>query len=311
MSFLGDFHFIRPLWLLLLPMISWLWWRGWRSRDALRGWKGAMAPELLAAMTVGDDRQSRWLEYTRLAAWLIALVAVAGPTWRPEPSPFADDPVPLMLVLKANQTMDLTDLSPTRLERAQLKIADIAEERKGEPLGLVAYAGSAHLVLPPTRDTSVVATMAAEISSSIMPLDGDALAAALQLAAATLGESGGSLLVVADAIAPGSLPSLQSFRQKSQIPIYFLAVARPDTPELDAIEAAASALDASVELLTPDNSDILRLVRKTASAPVAVAVAGSGTRWAEAGWWLVPVLALYGLTTFRAVKLTEAVEASP
>ena len=62
---------------------------------------------------------------------------------------------------------------------ARLKIADFAAERTGQPLGLVAYAGSAHLVLPPTRDTSVVATMAAEISPAIMPKRGDDLAGAL------------------------------------------------------------------------------------------------------------------------------------
>ncbi len=101
-----------------------------------------------------------------------------------------------MVVLKAGETMNQSDLMPSRMERARLKVADFAAERKGQPLGLVAYAGTAHLVLPPTRDTSVVATMAAEISPEIMPKQGDNLVGALQLAVNTLGDSGGSIVVL-------------------------------------------------------------------------------------------------------------------
>jgi hypothetical protein len=70
-----------------------------------------MDPELLDAMTVGRSANpsasdtgwnsipSYFLRGTGLlAAWLLAVLAVSGPTWRPEPSPFADDPVPVMLL---------------------------------------------------------------------------------------------------------------------------------------------------------------------------------------------------------------------
>ena len=87
-----------------------------------------------------------------LAAWWLAMLSLAGPTWRPEPSPFADDPVPVMLVLKASETMDLlAHLAPSRMERARLKTADFAAERSGQPLGLVAYAGSAHCLATDPR----------------------------------------------------------------------------------------------------------------------------------------------------------------
>ena len=201
MNSLADFHFIRPAWLLLAPVVIGIWWLARQSQDPLRGWRAMMDPELLAALTVGRAGRDRWRGAGLLAAWLLAVVAAAGPTWRPEPSPFADDPVPIMLVLKANETMEQADLMPNRMERARLKVADLAAERKGQPLGLVTYAGTAHLVLPPTRDTSLVATMAAEISPEIMPKEGDDLAGALQVAARTLGDKGGSIVVFADTVA--------------------------------------------------------------------------------------------------------------
>ena len=312
-----HFHFLRPAWLLLLPVIGWLWWRVRRQQDPLRGWRGWMDGDLLAAMTVaGQGRQSDAVSQTvhgfgsggfgLLAGWLMAAVAIAGPTWRPEPSPFADDPVPVMLVLNAGETMNQSDLAPSRMERARLKIADFAAERRGQPLGLVAYAGSAHLVLPPTRDTSVVASMAAELGPGIMPRPGNDLAGALRLAARALGESGGSIVVLTDSAPMGDESVWRVYREDSGWPVHFLAVARPDTLEWDGLRSAAASLGASLTRLTPDAADVLSLVRRTAQAPVAVKTAGEGTRWEEAGWWLVPLLALLALAPFRRVLDAEA-----
>jgi Ca-activated chloride channel family protein len=256
-------------------------------------------PALLGALTVGESKVARWRAVSLLISWSLGVVAVAGPTWRREPSPFADDPVPVMIVLKSAESMNATDLLPSRMERARLKVADFAEQRTGLPLGLIAYAGSAHLVLPPTRDTAVVATMAAEISPEIMPQVGDDLAAALQLAEQTLGESRGSIVVVADTVGNENQRALAEFRQQSRSALWILAVARPDTPELDALNQAAASLGAGVTTITPDSADIHSLVRRTAQAPVAISGADDGTRWAEAGWWLVPVLAALVLVSFR------------
>ena len=309
MSDLANFHFIRPAWLLLAPVVVAIWWLTRKSQDPLRGWRAVMAPELLVVLTVQRDSADRWRGTGWLTASLLAVVAVAGPTWRPEPSPFADDPAPVMIVLKANETMNQSDLMPNRMERARLKVADFATERRGQPLGLVAYAGTAHLVLPPTRDTSVVATMAAEISPEIMPKPGDDLADALQLAAATLGDKGGSIVVVADTVDADAERGVAEFHDKNHVPVFFLAVARADTPEAEAVQRAASTLKADVALMTPDSQDVAWLARNAGKAPVAIAVAGQGTRWAEAGWWLVPVLALLALTSFRRVRNLEPTEA--
>ena len=307
MTFLNDFHFIRPAWLLLVPLVVLVWWLERRFQDPLRGWRAVMDHDLLAAMEVGDNTRNRWRGMGILAAWLIAVIAIAGPTWRLESSPFADDPVPVMLVLRAGGTMDQTDLLPTRMERARLKVADFAAARKGQPLGLVTYAGSAHLVLPPTRDTDVVATMSAEISPEIMPKPGDDLLRALRLAERTLGDTGGSIVVLSDTVTETNDAALADFRAESSVPVYFLAIARSDTPEIDSIRRAAQATKAQVTLMTADSADVDSLVRQTTRASVTTS-AKDGTRWAETGWWLVPLLALFFLSPFRRVRDASAGE---
>ncbi|MEM7145272.1 MAG: VWA domain-containing protein [Verrucomicrobiota bacterium] len=296
------FHFIRPAWLLAAPLAGLVWWLHRNSRDPLRGWRKIIAPELLKPLTLGASDDNHWRPFLPLLTWLLAVLALAGPTWKPEPSPFADDPVPLMIVLDAGESMELKDMPPSRIERAHLKIADLADGRKGQPLGLVTYSGSSHLVLPPTRDTAIVAQMAAEITPSIMPKPGDDLANALKLANQQLSDLGGSIVVVSDNISSNQDEALRTYRKESRTPVHFLAIARPDTPELDSLRSAASALDASLTLIAPDSSDIETLVSKTARAPVAVAAAGQGTRWAESGWWLLIPIALLTLVAFRRTQ---------
>lgn len=300
---LPQFYFLRPGWLCLVPLGVIVWWLWRRSTDALRGWREQMDSELLKALVVGRDTRRDWRPYWLLAGWLLAALAIAGPTWRLEPNPFAADAQPLVILLKSDESMQLATPSPSRLERAHLKIADLAEARVGQPLGLIAYAGSAHLVLPPTRDTEVVAKMASEVSPAIMPEPGDRLELAIQKASDLLaeGQQGGSLLVIADSVdldarAVDSLGNL-----KQSFPIQFLALVGDGSPERETIEKAARSLRASVQSLTVDGADVASVIA-FAERRAAAGVAGESSRWQEAGYWLTPVLAFLVALSFRRQK---------
>ena len=305
MESLIRFHFLRPEWLLLaLPALG-VWWIWRRSQDPLRGWRDQMDPELLSALAIQHDgrgdHSAQWL----LVGWLLAVIAIAGPAWRPEPSPFAEDASALMILLKADASMEQKDLAPSRLERARLKIADLAEARKGQPLGLIAYAGSAHLVLPPTKDTAVVAQMATEIGPEIMPAPGDRLDLAMTLAGELIAEQagGGSMLIVADAVDGDPEAVTESHRQAGKPEVLFLGVNSPGSSEDESIRATARAIRGKVETLSVDGTDIDAIVKGSAHPPVSrsgnAEEIGTRVRWSEAGWYLVPILALLGALAFR------------
>lgn len=269
-----NFHFIRPLVLLGLPIIILIGWLWRRAHDPLRSWRGVMDPELLDAMTESGGTDSSRRGIGMLLAWLLALFAVAGPTWKPEPSPFSDDPSPVMILLKADESMNRDDFSPSRMERARLKVIDFSEIRNGRPTGLIAYAGTAHLVLPPTRDTEVVGTMAEYVSPEIMPEPGNNLNAAIQLAEKILTETGGSIVVITDSASP----------YESNLPVHLLAVSRTEIKQ--------------AVMITADLADVETLDRKTKGSIVEASGDGK-VRWSEAGYWFVPVLILFSLVQFR------------
>ena len=301
-----NFHFIRPGWLLLLPILVLVWIRWQRRADPLSGWRQQIAPELLNALTQGRESIRRGPAVTILAIWFIALIAIAGPTWRLEPNPLSDDTTPLMILLKTDVSMETADPAPSRLERAHLKIADLAKARPGQPLGLIAYAGSAHLVLPPTSDTAVVSQMATELSPEIMPLAGDRLDLALAAAQKILSQSGksGTILVLADSVqsSPDSLSGISDF------PIAFLSINSPGSDQGESLRAAAKTLRAKVEPLSTKDEDISALIRLAARQPVAKSDE-PGANWEEAGYWITPLVALLLLSTFRRETTSKEIPA--
>jgi Ca-activated chloride channel family protein len=289
------FHFLRPaaLWL-TLPAVA-LWWLWRRQSDPLAGWRAQIAAPLLQALVVGDTAAHAWRVRARLVAWLLAVLALAGPSWRFVPSPLADDASPLLLVMRSGDSMTASDPAPSRLERAQLKIADIAAARRGQPLGLVVYAGSAHLVLPPTRDTAVVAQLAAEIAPSILPEPGDRLDLALAEANRVLAaaDSAGSIVVLADRAdtAPAMLAEAAG---RLGAPVRFLALCGEERAACATLDEAAGVLDAKIEDFDVEGHDVDALLR-WATRAAALRRDDSEGQWQDAGYWLLAPIALLAL----------------
>ncbi|MFG1302271.1 VWA domain-containing protein [Xanthobacter sp. V3C-3] len=297
METLAQFHFLRPWWLLMaLPALG-LWWLQRREADTTARWRAVMDAPLLAALTVGGDRRRRIApEHVLLAAWIVGIVAVAGPTWRQVPSPFAQSARPAMFVLKVTPSMQERDLPPTRLDRAREKMADLLKLREGAPTGLIAYAGSAHLVLPPTADAAVVTGMAGALAPGIMPRPGDGLAEAVRLAQQTLADAGqgGSIVVFAD-----TAPRLTDVKDGAA-PVTLFAMRPADRAKADpALAAASSALGADLVVPTIDARDVEALARRLATAGPPPPAPGEAPRWQEAGWWLTAFVALLAALWFR------------
>ncbi|WP_421999195.1 vWA domain-containing protein [Reyranella sp.] len=298
-EFAANFHLLRPWGLLLLLPAAALWWFVRNAGDTTRRWRSVIDPDLLKFLVVGRGERRIAPHDVLLLASLVVVVAVAGPTWRRLPSPFGEQVPPAMFVLRVTPSMTTTDLAPTRLDRARQKIADVLKARDGLSSGLIAYSGSAHLVLPPTADPSVVTGMAGALSPAIMPREGDDLADAVKLAARTLedGGQGGSIVVVADTVAPGEAERLRG--AADGVPVTFLATAPPQAVAADTnLAASVSALGARLVSTTVDGEDVATIARRLAQAPGAP-VPGSAERWQEAGYWLTPLIALMALLWFR------------
>ncbi|MCO8120771.1 VWA domain-containing protein [Stieleria sp. TO1_6] len=293
-----PFHFIRPLWLLALIPAALLWWGLRRQTDAAKPWQNIIAANLLPHLLSGKDHRSRFGPLTGVAlAWLVAILAIAGPTWKREPAPFANDTAALAIVMKVSPSMMTEDVQPSRLERATQKIHDLLKSRGNAKTSLIAYAGTAHVVMPATTDAGIIDSFAQSLDPKIMPSDGDVAAAALKLADQTLSDAGGgSILWVTDSIANDQADALASWRQDSATELRLLPPLLPGG-ERDTIDRLSRSADADVVALTADDSDVQQLATEAKFANVSGG--DSDSRWAESGYWLTPLLAVLLLPFFR------------
>jgi len=291
-------HFIRPTWLLALIPAALLWWWMRRRMDAAQPWRGIIAPHLLSHLLSRRGRTARVGPLHLLAiVWAIAIIAVAGPTWRREPALFAEDTAALAIVIQVAPSMTTEDVQPSRLARATEKIHDLLALRGSAKAALIAYAGSAHVVMPATKDAGIIDTFSQALTPKIMPATGDVAAEALALADQTLASAGGgSILWIADGIAAEQRAALASWRRSSDTAVQLLPPLLPGA-EFDAVSAIGRTVNARIVRLTADDSDVQQLARVAQYANVG-GVDGD-RRWAESGYWLTPAVAALMLLFFR------------
>jgi Ca-activated chloride channel family protein len=173
-TFIENFHFIRPLFLLgLIPAAILVATLGFLySRNS--SWYKAVDASLLPFLLEQNARSRQHLPlYGLLSIWVLSIIALAGPAWQQIPSPVQEREDAMVIVQDLSLSMYSTDLNPSRLVRAQRKLIDILNSRKEEgQTALVVYAGSAHTVTPLTDDIATINNMISALDPNIMPLLG-------------------------------------------------------------------------------------------------------------------------------------------
>jgi len=319
----GQFHFLLPLWLFALPAIGLAWWLV-RLREANKAKSGEyMAAHLRDALLVNADarRGVRAVDGVCLAL-IFAALAAAGPAWTRLPSPWFEETAPLVIAMEVSDSMRSNDFQPSRLDRARFKVQDLVAARTGSRTALIAYSGSAHIVVPPSKDPEVLKPFLESLDPAIMPLPGARAGDVLPLAMTLLGDhmAGGTILFVNDGFSQEDIVELTKFSADPDTPalaalvigtkeggVAFLPDGSPvlsetggriDTRVDDGLlRQAASEGNVTVVRADVGDADISRLLRAIDSnlrqADDADAV------WKNQGWWLLWPAALLALFWFR------------
>lgn len=165
------------LWLLLVPvalLVAYVLLQRRRPADAVR----FSELELLASIV---PRSAAWKRHVPAALLLLSLVAMTTAFARPQ----ADVQVPreeaiVVLALDVSISMRATDVSPDRISSAQTSAVDFIDGLP-EPfsVGLVAFSGSAAVVVPPTQDHAAVSAAVQRLQLGPSTAIGEAVFASL------------------------------------------------------------------------------------------------------------------------------------
>jgi Ca-activated chloride channel family protein len=157
--------------LLLIPLlvVVYVWMLRRKRKFAVRFASLSLVREAL-------PKRSRWRQHLPFALFLLGLVGLIVAMTRPQ----AVVEVPLsrtsiILALDVSRSMCATDVDPNRLTVAQdAARAFIEDQSDGTQIGIVAFAGFAELIVPPTTDKDLLINTLDNISTAIGTVIGNA-----------------------------------------------------------------------------------------------------------------------------------------
>ena len=325
MGITEDFHFLRPVWLIGVPLTLLL---GFFLVKVKRStlWEDVIPAQMLEALRVSGGKSGKRRKWLIPFCLAIACLAAAGPTWKKIPVPTTQAQHALIILLDLSPSMLATDLVPDRLTRAKYKLIDILRSREDGQTALIAYAGSPHRVAPLTDDVSTIEALLPALTPSTMPTQGSATESAVELAAEMFQSAGvlsGDILLITDGVAPEAQRSISSILNgKHRLSILGVGtieavpIPRPEGGFLsdnrgeiiltelnrDELQILAGFNRGRYVEIQPDGSDIAYLLQEQPVLP-AEAEAQFETlydSWEDIGYYLVLLLLPIAAYSFRS-----------
>ncbi len=297
------------LWLLGVLLVAGAgWWWLWRARRLHRNAVGAAVE--------GTRPGLRWSRALLGAAILLIALAAARPLWNSGEQTLGQSESALVVALDVSLSMAAEDVDDgargtiSRFRAAQSEIRRLVDARRGDPVGLVIFAGDAFLRFPLTRDHSAaLAVLEALQPGEALVAAGSDIAAGIDIATESIvrrmeddlgGGWTGAIVVVGDGEThSGDAVAAASEAQSSGLQVFTVGVGSD--------QGAGIPLPDSSELMTDSRSGRLVQTRLNADALRSIAAAGGG-RYIEldAPGSMAPINAdLAALDLIRPVRVVE------
>jgi len=97
--------------------------------------------------------------------------------------------IDIVIAIDVSNSMLAEDIKPSRLLSARQAISRLLDKLKNDRIGIVVFAGNAYTQLPITTDYSAARLFLSTINTDIVPTQGTAIAAVINLAAEAFGEN--------------------------------------------------------------------------------------------------------------------------
>jgi len=327
---MSDFHFLRPWWLLAILVLIFSLHLLKKYRLSQSGWQ-QLLPKHLANVLVDGQQQQKSLSLSLpFIIGILAITALAGPTWKKLPQPVYQIARGSVLIMDMSYSMYSTDISPNRLTRARFKAVDLLEQLNEGEIGLIAYAGDAFTISPLTDDINNIKLLLPSLTPELMPELGSNPYAALTLANDMLvnaGHAKGDIYWFTDGIDNIDIQDITDWSRSNNHRLNILGVGsktgapikltngelmKDNSGAIIVPKLSISALRGSAKrgrgyysTMTNDNSDIEQLLKKPLDIEEQQKKesANTGDQWQEVGPYLLLLLLPLLLPYFRRGRL--------
>jgi Ca-activated chloride channel family protein len=227
-SALNEFHFIRPHWLwAIIPLLLIVALNRYVHKQQ-SGWQSVLASHLYQHLiTTEGIKKVRPPLFLLGFCWVLATLALAGPTWERLPQPVYQLNSGKVVLIDMSLSMRATDVKPNRLTRAKYKAIDLVNAITEGETGLVAYAGDAFTISPLSSDAQNLTTLIPSLTPEIMPIAGSDPAMGLRAAIELLTNAGyqqGEIFWITDGISNQQIKEVSKIFNNSRFRLSVLGV---------------------------------------------------------------------------------------
>lgn len=299
-----EFHFIRPLWLLMLLPLVMLGWRILRQTSVMTAWTKVCDAHLLPYLIQTKGYSRRTFSMLLLfVSVLLMTISLAGPTWSRLPVPTYQQIQPRVVVLDMSDAMLANDLRPDRLSRAKFKLHDLFQHKDAGQFGLVVYTGEPFVVSPLTDDGQTIDALLSSLTADIMPVEGQHLSSAIEQAHQLIIQAGfqqGHVLVLT-ASSP-SRDDIEAAKTLSQAGVYtsIMPVIKADTPLNPLFQEFAKVGHGEVIPFSDTSTDLEQWLATTQGNQQYTAnLQNDIPVWRDQGRWFLILALIFLLPAFR------------
>lgn len=168
----------RYPYILILLAVFLLIWIIWRIRIGSKKSKSNGLSNRLKERI--DPKKQLWKRRFRVYALIFLIIAAAGPLIGTRIKPVERKGVDLIFAVDVSISMDAEDVKPSRLAKAKFEISQVIRNLKGDRVGIIVFAGSAHYFLPLTGDYEAARLFLDAIDTKMIKTQGTALSSALK-----------------------------------------------------------------------------------------------------------------------------------
>lgn len=298
-----ELHFLRPYWFFAIIPLSYLCWCLSRQ-NIVNNWHKICDSHLLKELLVKPTHQINLPIFLLFFGSLLAIVALAGPSWHQETQPIYRVSQGTILVLNLTPSMSENIGTSTKIDRARFKMLDYLNNQKEGLSGLVVYTDEAHVISPLTEDNHTIANFVPSLDPSIMPTFNDDTAVALKEADKLFKQAGinsGNIVLFTDKISNSS-KTIQIAKSLASDGYRLNILSISDASNhASLLEEVAQAGGGKVIPLAPNNKDINQLLAQTKIKTWSNIKRSDekGRFWHDDGRWLVLLLLPLAILAFR------------
>jgi Ca-activated chloride channel homolog len=162
--------------LLVIPLVFAVWWLTRRRRR-----RAAVRVTSIALVRTAVPGRSRWRRRIPAALLMLGLAVLAVGAARPQATvPVASSSATIMLTMDVSGSMCSTDIQPNRITAAEQSASAFIKSQAGGPhIGLVAFASTAAVLVPPTSDTKQLLSALGGLTTSFGTAIGEGILTSL------------------------------------------------------------------------------------------------------------------------------------